>query len=142
MNAYMLTGETKYREWLLEYAGAWRDRVLANGGNIPTNIGLDGRIGGEWNGQWYGGVFGWNFWPQESGRNYFKRGPRIAFGAAYLLTADESFLEPLRRQLQNLYAAQKVENGRLLLPNKYGEQGWYSYIPNCSASIRWRRRRC
>src|SRR5687767_2453147 len=33
-NAYALTGERKYRDWLLEYAGAWRDRVLANGGNI------------------------------------------------------------------------------------------------------------
>jgi hypothetical protein len=135
MNAYMLTGEAKYRDWLLEYAGAWRDRVMANGGNIPTHIGLDGRIGGEWNGKWYGGVFGWNFWPQESGRNYFKRGPRIAFGAAYLLTADESFLEPLRRQMQNLYAVQKVENGRVLLPNKYGDQGWYGYIPNRHADL-------
>ncbi len=35
MNAYMLTREEKYRDWLLEYAGAWRDRVLANGGNVP-----------------------------------------------------------------------------------------------------------
>jgi hypothetical protein len=46
-NGYALTGEKKYRDWVLEYAGAWRDRVMANGGNIPTNIGLDGTIGGE-----------------------------------------------------------------------------------------------
>ncbi|MCX6636264.1 MAG: hypothetical protein NT090_14465, partial [Acidobacteria bacterium] len=127
MNAYMLTGEHKYRDWLIEYVGAWRDRVLANGGNIPTNIGLDGRIGGEWNGKWYGGTFGWNFWPQTSSRNYYMRGPRIAFGEAFLLTGDAGFVEPLKRQIANLYAAAKTENGRLLLPNKHGDNGWYGY---------------
>jgi hypothetical protein len=130
MNAYVLTGERKYRDWVLEYAGAWRDRVLANGGNIPTNIGLDGSVGGEWGGKWYGGTFGWNFWPQESGRNYYIRGPRIAFGEALMLTGDLAFAEPLRRQIANLYAARKVENGRILLPNKHGDEGWYGYTPN------------
>ncbi|MEX2300251.1 MAG: hypothetical protein WD733_04905 [Bryobacterales bacterium] len=130
MNAYMLTGEAKYRDWLLEYAGAWRGRVMESGGNIPTNIGLDGKIGSDWGGKWWGGVFGWNFWPQESGRNYFIRGPRIAFGAALMLTADRSFAEPLRRQMANLYAAHKQENGRILLPNKHGDQGWYGYTRN------------
>jgi hypothetical protein len=126
----MLTGEARYRDWLLEYAGAWRDRVLASGGNIPTNIGLDGAIGSDWGGKWYGGVFGWNFWPEESGRNYFIRGPRIAFGCALMLTADASFAEPLRRQIANLYAARREENGRILLPNKHGDSGWYGYTPN------------
>jgi hypothetical protein len=130
MNAFLLTHENKYRDWLLEYVGAWRDRVETNGGNIPTNIGLDGRIGGEWDGKWYGGTFGWNFWPQESGRNYYMRGPRIAFGEALMLTGDPSWFSPLRRQIANLYAAKRVENGRILLPNKYGEQGWYGYTPN------------
>lgn len=130
MNAYMLTHEPKYKKWLLEYTSAWRDRILQNGGNIPTNIGLDGTIGGEWDGKWYGGTFGWNFWPQSSSRNYYIRGPRIALGAAFMLTADPSYLEPLRQQINNLYAAKKVENGRILLPNKHGDSGWYGYIPN------------
>jgi hypothetical protein len=129
-NAYALTGEQKYRDWLLEYVSAWRDRVIQNGGNIPTNIGLDGTIGSEWGGKWYGGTFGWNFWPQSNTRNYYIRGPRLAFGEAFLLTADASFLEPLRRQIANLYAAKKEENGRILLPNKYGEKGWYGYLPD------------
>ena len=130
MNAYMLTGEGKYRDWLLEYTGAWRDRVLQNGGNIPTNIGLDGTIGGGWGGKWYGGVFGWNFWPQSNSRNYYIRGPRVAFGSAFLLTRDAQFIEPLRQQVNNLYAAKKVENGRVLLPNKHGDDGWYGYRPS------------
>ena len=127
MTAYLLTGEPRYRDWLLEYAGAWRDRVLENGGNIPTNIGLDGTIGGEWDGKWYGGVFGWNFWPQSSGRNYYVRGPRIAFGECILLTGDVSYAEPLRQQIENLYAASKIIDGKRMFPNKHGDDGWYGY---------------
>ena len=134
-NAFALTLESKYRQWLLDYGGAWRDRTLANGGNIPTNIGLDGRIGGEWGGKWYGGVFGWNFSPESPVRNYYIRGPRIAFGEAFLLTADASYIEPLRRQIANLYAAARTENGRTLLPNKHGDNGWYAFQPIDHADV-------
>ncbi|MBM3754856.1 MAG: hypothetical protein FJW38_12860 [Acidobacteria bacterium] len=129
-NAFALTGEKKYRDWVLEYAGAWSDRVLANKGNIPTNIGLDGTIGGEWGGEWYGGTFGWNFDPSTSGRNYYMRGARTGLGTALLLTGDMSFAEPLRRQIANLYAASKTENGRVLFPQKHGDNGWYGYTAN------------
>jgi hypothetical protein len=130
MNAYLLTGDKRHRDWVLEYTGAWRDRILQNNGNVPTNIGLDGRIGGEWDGKWYGGTFGWNFDSTTSSRNYYIRGVRIAMGNAYLLTRDPSYLNPLLRQLENLYAAKKVENGRTLLPNKHGDNGWWGYTPN------------
>ena len=126
-NAFALTGESRYRDWVLEYAGAWRDRILSNSGNIPTNIGLDGTIGGEWGGRWYGGVFGWDFWPQSDGRNYFIRGPRIALGIGSLLTGDRRFVEPLRRQIANLYAAKRLQDGRVLLPRKHGDDGFYGY---------------
>jgi hypothetical protein len=130
MTAFMLTGDRKHADWVLEYAGAWRDRILQNGGNTPTNIGLDGSIGGEWGGKWYGGTFGWNFDPESNSRNYYMRGVRIAMGNAFLLTKDPAYLEPLRRQLDNLYAVKKEENGRILLPNKHGDNGWYGYVPN------------
>ena len=126
----MLTGDRKYADWVLEYAGAWRDRILQNGGNVPTNIGLDGKIGGEWDGKWYGGTFGWNFDPGSSSRNYYMRGVRLAMGNAFLLTHDPTYFEPLRKQLENLYAVKKEENGRILLPNKHGDKGWYGYVPN------------
>lgn len=130
MNAYMLTGDRKYADWVLEYAGAWRDRILQNGGNVPTNIGLNGAVGGEWGGKWYGGTFGWNFDPGTSSRNYYMRGVRIAMGNAFLLTHDPRYFEPLQRQLDNLYAVKKEQNGRILLPNKHGDNGWYGYGPN------------
>lgn len=125
-HAYLATGDPKYRAWVLEYVGAWRDRTLANGGNIPSNIGLDGKVGGEWNGKWYGGVFGWNS-PDEGVRNYVFRGPPEAFGAALLLTGDQSWPQTLRGQIDNLYAAKKVENGRVMVPHYYGDQGWYGF---------------
>lgn len=130
MTAYLLTGDRKHRDWVLEYTAAWRDRILANNGNVPTNIGLDGSTGGEWSGKWYGGTFGWNFDSSTSSRNYYMRGVRIAMGSAYLMTRDASYLQPLVRQLGNLYAAKKVENGRTLLPNKHGDNGWWGHTPN------------
>jgi hypothetical protein len=113
--AYLVTHEDKYRNWLLEYVDAWKARIAANGGNIPSNIGVDGTIGGEWGGKWYGGVFGWNS-PDEGVRNYVLRGPPEAFGNALLLTGDQSYTGVLRRQIDNLYAVKKVENGKTLLP--------------------------
>jgi hypothetical protein len=126
MHAYMATGEAKYRTWLLEYVDAWRARIATNGGNIPSNIGLDGTIGGEWGGKWYGGVFGWNS-PDEGVRNYVLRGPPEAFGNALLLTGDQRYTQVLRRQVDNLYAAKKTQGGKTLIPVYYGDEGWYGY---------------
>jgi hypothetical protein len=126
MHAYLLTHEAKYRNWLLEYVDAWRQRAEANGGNLPSNIGLDGTIGGEWGGKWYGGVFGWNS-PDTGIRNYVLRGPPEAFGNALLLTGDQAYTQVLRRQIDNLYAAKQVKDGKVLLPRFYGDQGWYGF---------------
>ena len=61
LNAYMSTGEEKYKNWLVDYIGAWRDRTFANDGIIPSNVGLNGEIGGACDGKWYGGTYGWGF---------------------------------------------------------------------------------
>ncbi len=129
-HAYLLTHEAKYKTWALEYVDAWRERAAANGGNIPSNIGLDGTIGGEWGGKWYGGVFGWNS-PDDGLRNYVLRGVPAAFGQATMLTGDPKYLDVIRRQVDNIFAAARVENGQTLLPHYYGEKdgkvGWYGY---------------
>ncbi len=136
MTAYMLTGERKYRDWILEYVGAWAKRAASNGGNLPSNIGLDGSIGGEWDGKWWGGVYGWNFRPQSedgsdnAGNNYVMRGARVGFGIAFLLTGDHQYVDTLRNQIDNMYAQQKVVDGKLMVPHKYGDNGWYAYIDN------------
>jgi hypothetical protein len=136
--AYLLTHEPKYRRWVLEYVGAWRDRAAANGGNFPSNIGLDGMIGSEWNGKWYGGIFGWNS-PDDGRRNYVLRGVPAAFGQAAMLSRNMGYIEPVRRQVDNIFAAARLENNELLIPHYYGaiprtgsgqaggNVGWYGY---------------
>ena len=128
LHAYMVTGDEKYRDWVLEYVDAWSERIDASGGNIPSNIGLDGTIGGEWDGNWFSGIFGWNS-PDGGVRNYTLRGPPEAFGAALLLTGDQAYTGVLRRQFDNLFAASRVEDGRIMLPRYFGDDGWYGYAP-------------
>lgn len=65
----------------------------ANDGIIPSNIGLDGSLGGECDGKWYGGVYGWGFTvvvPQTgelANRNLAWWGVR-GFGNAMLASGD------------------------------------------------------
>lgn len=144
LNAYALTGEEKYRAWVLDYMNAWKQRAAEAGGNVPSNIGLNGKLGGEYNGQWWKGTYGWNFTifdgelGQIAHRNYFTAGTWPGFGNALLLSGDQSFVGVLRRQMDNLYAQKKVENGRVMLPQMYGDPrgykydgppSWYSYAP-------------
>ncbi|HSM04527.1 MAG TPA: hypothetical protein VK858_07885 [Longimicrobiales bacterium] len=122
--AYLLTQDEKYRDWVLEYIGAWRDRTEENGGNIPSNIGLDGTIGGGWGGKWYCGVWGWT---GEGERNYVFRGPPEGFDVALLLSGDPSYTQAMRHQIDNLFAAQKVVDGKVLVPHLYDDRGWGGY---------------
>ncbi len=132
-NAYMLTGEEKYRDWVIEYVGAWKERTEANGGMIPSNIGLDGTLGGEHGGQWWKGTYGWNFTifdgelQQIAHRNYFDAGSWPGFSNALLLTGDFSYIGVLRKQMDLIYAQKKVENGRTLIPRMYGDPRGYKY---------------
>ncbi|MBI4874658.1 MAG: hypothetical protein HY822_08495 [Acidobacteria bacterium] len=133
LNAYALTGETKYRQWIADYAGAWKERAAACGGNIPTTVGLDGKPGGEFNGQWWKGTYGWNFTifdgeiEKIAHRNYVWHGSWPGFGNALLATGDASYIDVLRRQMDNVVAAKKVVNGRTLYPAMYGDPRGYKY---------------
>ncbi len=134
LNAYMLGHEDKYRRWLLEYVEAWRQRMSANGDIIPTNIGLDGKIGSACDGKWYGGVYGWGFSvrvPQTGAiahRNLHDRG-FIGFMNAYLLTGDDRYLNGWRKQMDTINSHTKVIDSRVMYPTMYGDEGWYAYSP-------------
>lgn len=150
VNAYVLTGEKKYRDWILEYVGAWKQRTDANGGNIPTNIGRDGKVGGEYGGRWYKGTYGWNFTiydgeiNQTAHRNTFSAGSWPGFANAYLVSGDPGFLATLRKQMDNLYAQKKVINGREMIPQMFGDprgyketgrEEWYEWTPNLHTDL-------
>ncbi len=134
LNAYMVTGEQKYRDWILEYVDAWRQRTRENGGIIPTNIGLDGTVGGSSDGKWYGGVYGWAFTVVEpqSGRPVHRNTHHLGlngFGNAYLLTGDDRYIDVWRRQIDIINAQARSVDNRTLYPHMFGDQGWYDYTP-------------
>jgi len=133
LNAFALTGNGKYSQWVLEYAGAWRDRAASNGGMIPSTIGLNGKLGGEHNGQWWKGTYGWNFTifdgelEQIAHRNYYTDGTFPGFSVALLLSGDQSYVATLRKQMELVYAQKKVLNGQTMLPTMYGDPKGYKY---------------
>ncbi len=146
MNAYALTGEEKYRDWLVEYVGAWYDRMEANNWIIPSNVGLDGTIGGAC-GKWYCGAYGWSFTIDQqtppSSRLVNRQRTRWGFPGfmnAYALTRDERFLQAWRNQDDAIVAAGEMRDGTLYTPEMYGnpnwshegytdDDGWYSFRP-------------
>lgn len=134
LNAYMLDHEAKYRQWLLEYVDAWVERMKANGGVIPSNVGLDGQIGGETGGKWYGGVYGWSFSPtvpQTGKAEHRNRVERSFTGLsnAYLLTGEDRYLDAWRKQCDAINAQRKTVDGQVATPRMYGDHGWYAYAP-------------
>ena len=146
VNAYALTGDPKYKDWLLEYVGAWVDRTQANGGIIPSNIGLDGVIGSAAGGKWYGGVYGWGVTvevPQHPG-TYADRTTvalgTIGFVNAYMLTGEEKYLDAWRSTMDTINSNAKMVDGKKVYPTKYGDDGWYSFRGspyNSGAMIVW-----
>ncbi len=132
LNAFMATGDEKYRQWLLEYIDAWSERAAENSGILPSNIGLNGEIGGECDGKWYGGCYGWGFTvvvPQTgelSNRNAIYRGV-AGFGNALLLTGDQSYVGVWRTMLETVASNSKVVDGKTLYPHMYGDDGWYGF---------------
>lgn len=134
LNAYMIDHEPQHRDWLLSYVDAWVERARKNNGILPSNIGLDGTIGGAADGHWWGGVYGWGFSPivpQTGEREDRNRVPRaiIAFMNAYLLTGDDKYLDVWRKQTDVINAQRKIIDGKPSTPRMYGEKGWYSYAP-------------
>jgi hypothetical protein len=134
LNAYMLGHDEKYKQWLLEYVDAWRERTIANGQIIPTNIGLDGKIGSAAGGKWYGGVYGWGFTVTTPRTKVIAHRNRhmdgfFGFQNAYILTGDDKYLDVWRKQIDTINAQQKTIDGKPQYPHMFGDQGWYLYTP-------------
>jgi hypothetical protein len=152
LNAWMLTGEPRYRDWIEQYAGAWRERAAANHGVIPDNAGPDGMVGSLLDGRWYGGHYGWS-WPH----GWYSVGSAavVAALAAAAATGDDGYLDLLRPALDTMiengkvmaYAesdsslaskwhpqlAEAVTAPTLLVPYRYSDRGWFDYNPMLAA---------
>ncbi len=125
-HAYLYTGESRYRDWVLDYLQAWIERRDANGGLVPDNVGPHGRIGELMDGKWWGGYYGWR-WPHGA-RNIVE--PALVAGScALLMTGDPSWLELARSQLDRLWELRRQEDGIIKVPARHGDQGWFDFRP-------------
>jgi len=146
-NAYLLTGESKYVDWVVDYVSAWMERAKNYNGILPDNVGLSGRVGEYIDGKWYGGLYGWT-WPH----GYYNIGMAavVAGTNAYLITRDESFLALPRSQIDAIHNQGKVqtlqelsdtfgsfwtimlyeypaETKFFVAPYRYRDSGWFEY---------------
>ncbi|WP_414617843.1 hypothetical protein [Dyadobacter sp. 32] len=126
-NAYLYTGEEKYKQWVLNYVDAWMKRITDNGGLLPDNIGQTGKVGEYRNGQWWGGLYGWY---GRYGLMMMFSQLSVAMESAYLLSGDPKYLDLLRSQITSLMQRGKTtKEGQLLVPFRYKKEGWFSYRP-------------
>ncbi|MFG1642889.1 hypothetical protein ACGFMK_21580 [Amycolatopsis sp. NPDC049252] len=148
LNALLLSGEDRYRDWLAEYVGAWRERAAANGGVLPDNVAPDGTVGALLEGRWYGGHYGWS-WPH----GWYSVGHAAVVGAlsAALATGDDTFTDLVRPALDEIIAHGKVmafteadssleskwsvqlredvHTPTLHVPYRHDDRGWFDYNP-------------
>jgi hypothetical protein len=121
MNAYLHTGEEKYRQWVLDYVEGWRERYRGNNGIMPDNAGPTGRVGETMAGKWYGGHYGWTF-----PHGFYFIGDALVVGGQNqrLLTGEGGRLQWVREQVEMLLGhAVEDERGRVLVPQKYADPG-------------------
>ncbi len=152
LNAWILTGDPRYRGWIEQYVGAWRERAVANDGIVPDNVGPDGVVGSQLDGRWYGGHYGWS-WPH----GWYSVGSAVGIAAlaAATVSGDDGYLDLVRPALDALIAHGKVmavtESDSsipskwypqlgpdvavptLLVPFRYSDRGWFDYNPMLTA---------
>ncbi|ULL16141.1 hypothetical protein DVH26_17790 [Paenibacillus sp. H1-7] len=123
-HAYLISGEERFRDWVLTYYAAWEDRARRNGGIMPDNIGLSGEIGECMDGKWWGGYYGWR-WPHGF-MTVIEPLTNAAMNAV-LLSGDMAHLEEARRQLDLNWSLGKQENGVWVVPHRHFDAGWTDY---------------
>jgi hypothetical protein len=130
-NAYLVTGDARYRRWIVEYMDAWLGRMRQNGGVIPSFVDLDGRIGGP-DGRWWGNAYGWGFSPinpvtgRREDRNRIPRA-LVGFSNALLVSGDTKYIDAWRSMIAAVNGHARTIEGRKEYPTMHGAQGWYGW---------------
>ena len=148
LNAFLMTGNIEFKEWILKYVDGWIERTENNEGIIPDNVGLSGLIGEKLNGKWYGGCYGWS-WPH--GFYNVAYSVIVACQNAFVLTKNYKYLDFVKSQIDLVVNKGKMvqtvdipessvpsdEAFRLfdvlsetfVVPFKYAEKGWFEFHP-------------
>ena len=116
-NAFFLTGEQKYRAWVLDYVDTWCRLAEENGGIFPANVGLSGKIGEYFDGKWW--LWWHGRWDPE-----LMRGIQNGLEIAMVLSGDRKYMEPLRRQIGVLHENMIEEKGKKYPPAYRDDNGW------------------
>jgi hypothetical protein len=132
-DAYLLAQEAKYKNWILDYMGAWVARMKENHWLIPSYVDLDGKVGGP-QGKWWGNTYGWGFSPVNPVNGRRENRPRIAralvgFNNALWVSGDQKYVDAWRNMILAVNANSRTNNGRVEFPSMHGEQGWYGWQP-------------
>lgn len=125
-NAYLFTGEEKYRTWVVDYTAAWIERLRDNGGILPDNVGLSGQVGEYLDGKWYGGYYGWT-WPH--GWHHLSDATVTAAENATLLSRDLTYLDLPRSQIDLLMEQGRMQGDTLHAPHFHHDKGWDGFGP-------------
>jgi hypothetical protein len=130
-NAFLLTGDAKYKTWVVEYMDAWLDRMKRNDGVIPSFVDLDGTIGGP-EGKWWGNAYGWGFSPVNPVTGKREDRNRIqwavpGFFNALLLTGNQKYVDAWRSMIDAVNSHAKEVDGRRQYPTMHGATGWYGW---------------
>jgi hypothetical protein len=125
-HAFMYSGDESLRTWVLEYMAVWHARAKANGGIMPDNVGLSGKVGEYLDGKWWGGHYGWR-WPH----GFFTIIEPVINTClnAYLLTGDINQVQMAREQIDINFDLGKEIDGVYQVPNKHFDSGWADYRP-------------
>lgn len=118
-NAYLYTGDEKYRNWVTRYVDGWLDRIEQTGGIIPDNTDMQGIPGGNRNGQWWGGFFGWTHRDQA----FSTIARHVAAQNAFMLSNDTRYHDLIRGQYDYMFNLRDGDR----IPTKHSEQGWFHY---------------
>ena len=102
------------------------ERLAANNGILPDNVGLSGEVGEYLGGRWYGGYYGWT-WPH----GWHTMGDAVLSGAenAMLVSGDLQYLELARSQIDVMMENGEIRNGTLYVPHFHHDKGWDGYSP-------------
>lgn len=123
-NAFLYTGQEKYRQWVLDYFEAWWERTRQNGGMTPDNVGLSGKIGEYNDGRWWGGYYGYRW---SHGWRTIMEAMLGAAANCVMLTGDMRYLDLPRSQLDRIWSLGKREGGVFVVPHRYGDGGWFDW---------------